>query len=49
MPKGQQHHQGNLEQAQEIKRKLYLRAKREIAELSGADVAESKEARAAEP
>lgn len=46
MPKGQQHHQGDLEKAQEIKRELYLRAKRVEAALSGSEVAESKEARA---
>jgi len=48
MPKGQQHHQGDLEKAQEIRRKLYLRAKRVKTELSGSEVAESKEARAVE-
>ena len=48
MPKGQQHHQGDLEQAQELNRQLYLRAKRVETVLSGSEVAESKEARAEE-
>lgn len=49
MPEGQQHHQGDLEKAQELECELCLRAKRVKTELSGSEVAESREARAEEP